>query len=182
NGHADATEAPALPAQGRPGTSAERLKSDWKRFDTDPVDDRLSPQEYLAAVQTHLGPAFAIRRKPPVLLQSVQLLPRLDGNHDGRITPTEIARGAQTLTALDFDDDGTFSPAELQPFPQSMLDAAMAEQREDSLEPFVLVDARSDRAELNSLLYRRYADDQGIAREHAGLSGIAFEEADADGN
>src|SRR5690606_20301541 len=58
----------------------------------------------------------------------------------------------------------------------------MAEQREDSLEPFVLVDAGSDREELNSLLYRRYADADGIARGRSGLSDIAFAEADADGN
>jgi hypothetical protein len=180
DGLASAAEAARLPARGRPGTSAQLLGEDWSQYDTSPQDGQLSPEEYLVAVQPYLGPAFTIRRKAPVLLQSVQLMPRLDDDSDGRVSQEEIVRGTQTLAGLDFDDDGTFSPAELQPFPQAMLDAAMAEQQGDDADAFVIVDADTEREELRSRLYRKYASDAGISSERSGLLEFAFAEADAD--
>jgi Ca2+-binding EF-hand superfamily protein len=182
DGLANSAEAARLPARGRLGSSQPLLGENWKEFDTSPADGQLSADEYLSAVEAHLGGVFIIRRKPPQLVQSVQLLPRLDRDGDGKISASEILNGPQTLAAFDFDDDGTFSPAELQPFPQAMLDAAMTGGPDAQPEPFLVRDESTDRSGLISILYEKYAVGLGISLGQSGLSEFAFEAADSDGN
>jgi Ca2+-binding EF-hand superfamily protein len=182
DGLANAAEAARLPARGRLGRSEPLLGEHWKQFDTSPSDGHLSADEYLSAVESYLGPAFTIRRKPPLLVQSVQLFPRLDQDGDGRLSAEEIRNGPQTLAAFDFDDDGTLSPAELQPFPQAMVDAAMADGPDAEPDPFLVLDGSTDRSQLRSILYQKYGVGPGISRERSGLSNLAFETADRDGN
>ncbi|MEZ6147395.1 MAG: hypothetical protein R3B91_18625 [Planctomycetaceae bacterium] len=63
--------------------------------------------------------AFASRKRPPLLVQSVQLHPRLDRNGDRQISRDEIEQGIETLRQYDFDDDETFRPSRVAAVPLS---------------------------------------------------------------
>ncbi|MGE0374890.1 MAG: hypothetical protein AB7I48_06260 [Planctomycetaceae bacterium] len=139
DGRLNEDEARKLPASGRFAAGAQTLGDRWSDLDTSPTDGTVSPDELSAYLDPLLGERFAVRRKPPLLVQSVQLHPRLDRDHDGRISRDEIDCAAETLRQFDFDDDGTFSPAELQPFPQSMLDTAMNPESDGDNRDFVVL-------------------------------------------
>ena len=113
-----------------------------------------------------LGARFASRRKAPLLVQSVQLHPRLDRNGDRQISRDEIVQGVESLRQFDFDDDETLSPAELQPFPQSMLDAGMNSQTDDDRRDFVVLTDDEPLERLADRLIATYAKPEaaGLAR------------------
>ena len=183
SGAAEAAEAIQLPRNGRPFSDDELLGDGWTQFDTTPQDDSLSAKEYLTAIEPFLGPRLVTRRKPPLLAQSVQLLSRLDHDRDRQISRQELTDGIATLSRFDFDDDGTFSPAELQPFPQSMVDAAQSTEIDPRSEPFLLVDGATSPSEIVSRLLAAYGTEDGtILPERSGLSEFAFNSLDRNGS
>ncbi|MBX3439612.1 MAG: hypothetical protein KF861_19140 [Planctomycetaceae bacterium] len=165
-----AEEARLLPVGGRLAAGVETLGDRWMDLDTSPPDGALSLEELAVFLEPLLGERFAVRRKPPLLVQSVQLHPRLDLDGDGRISREEIDRAAETLRQYDFDDDGTFSPAELQPFPQSMVDAGMTTGAEGEGGDFVILPTGKALEELAARVVATYEGKQGPGIGNARLS------------
>lgn len=151
-------EARKLPVSGRLSGGAALLEDGWSAVDAAPADGTISLTELAAWLDPLLGERFSVRRKPPLLAQSVQLHPRLDLDGDGQISRHEIDRAAETLRQFDFDDDGTFSPAELQPFPQSMLDASMTSELESDGGEFLVLGEASPYETLAERLIATYGD------------------------
>ena len=116
NGQLSATEAALLPIGAK--ASGPGLGDQWKSLDRSPVDGSLSLEELVAFVNQQLGPAFQMSTRPPRLAQSVQLVERLDQDHDSAITATELLSGIARLRQSDLDDDESVSVGELQPFPR----------------------------------------------------------------
>ncbi len=169
-------EARLLPADGRFAAGAEQLGDHWSQLDTSPTDGSVSLEELAAYLDPLLGARFASRRKAPLLVQSVQLHPRLDRNGDRQISRDEIEHGVESLRQFDFDDDETLSPAELQPFPQSMLDAAMNSQTDEDRRDFVVLTADEPLERLADRLVTMYAESQtdGLCASEIQISNLAF--------
>lgn len=180
DGLAGPEEAVNLPAAAGPKSPMQKLEDRWRSFDSAPSDNRLSATEYLQAIEDEFGPMVSVRSRPPILAQSVQLLPRLDRDGDRSISASEVRYGPEVLTPFDFDDDGTYSPAELQPFPQSMVDATSSGFAGDEGPPFVLFDAGTDLNEVAARVHRVYSGGHGVPLTRSGLSEFAFAELDTD--
>ncbi len=175
-------EARQIPVEGRFAAGAETLDGRWSELDSSPTDGSLSLEELTAYLDPLLGERFASRRRPPLLVQSVQLHPRLDRNGDRQISRDEIEQGIDTLRQYDFDDDETFSPAELQPFPQSMLDAAMTSEESEDRRDFVLLAESESFDKLAARILKTYAKSEatGVTRAEMSLSERLFHSADLD--
>lgn len=111
-----ATEAALLPQGAK--ASGTGLGDQWKSLDRSPADDSLSLEELVVFVNEQLGPPFQLTTRPPRLAQSVELIPRLDGDHDQSISAQELQSGLSLLQQADLDDDEAVSIAELQPNPR----------------------------------------------------------------
>ena len=116
NGQLSATEAALLPIGAK--ASGPGLGDQWKTLDRSPTDESLSIDELTTFVNEQLGPAFQMSTRPPRLAQSVQLVERLDQDHDASISATELLLGISMLRSSDLDDDESVSVGELQPFPR----------------------------------------------------------------
>ncbi|MCA9075645.1 MAG: EF-hand domain-containing protein [Planctomycetaceae bacterium] len=184
DGQLNEAEAREIPAGGRFAAEAETLDDRWAELDTSPTDGIVSPDELLAFLDPLLGERFASRPRPPLLVQSVQLHPRLDRNGDRQISRDEIEAGIETLRQFDFDDDETFSPAELQPFPQSMIDAQLTSTSGKDGRVFVLLDKNEPLAPLVQRLIDTYGDAgaTGVTAEQMAMPAEAFAHVDGDGD
>ena len=116
DGNLSATEAALLPIGAK--ASGPGLGEQWKLLDRSPADGSLSVEELVTFVNEQLGPAFQMSTRPPRLAQSVQLVERLDQDHDATISATELLSGISRLRQSDLDDDESVSVGELQPFPR----------------------------------------------------------------
>lgn len=116
DGKLSATEAALLPRGAK--ASGTGLGDQWKALDRSPVDDTLSVEELVVFVNEQLGPPFQLSTRPPRLAQSVELIPRLDDDHDQSISSQELLGGLLLLRHADLDDDEAVSIAELQPNPR----------------------------------------------------------------
>ncbi len=176
----DEHEAANIPADGRFGRGKESVGDHWHDFDTSPQDGVITADELKAGISPRLGTPFQSRDRPPRLTQSVQLYSRLDTDADRRLTPADFQSALENLRAFDFDDDETLSAAELQPFPQSMLAAAMAQERGEERRPFVTLDADQPLEPLADRLLTMYAGPEaaGLAWKSVELDRRAFAAAD----
>lgn len=157
----------------------EAIKLPWADLavnGADAADGGLTREELSAHVESTFGPRFVSRRKPPLLVQSVQLHERLDRDGDGHISRDEIEQGVDTLRPFDFDDDGTFSPAELQPFPLSILDAARNEQTPGDRRDFVVLHEGEPLDALAERMIATYAESHtdGLSASQLAISALAF--------
>ena len=116
DGKLSAAEAARLPMRAK--ASGTGLGDKWKALDRLPVDDSLSVEELTEFVNEQLGPVFQMSTRPPRLAQSVELVPRLDADHDQLISSQELVGGMAQLKQADLDDDEAVSIAELQPNPR----------------------------------------------------------------
>ena len=116
DGKLSASEAALLPVGAK--ASGPGLGEQWKTLDCSPADESLSVEELTTYVNEQLGPTFQMSTRPPRLAQSVQLIERLDQDHDGAISATELLSGISRLRQSDLDDDESVSVGELQPFPR----------------------------------------------------------------
>lgn len=116
DGKLSAAEAALLPQGAK--ASGTGLGDQWKALDRSPADDSLSAEELVVFVNEQLGPPFQLTTRPPRLAQSVELIPRLDGDHDQSISAQELQSGLSLLQQADLDDDEAVSIAELQPNPR----------------------------------------------------------------
>lgn len=116
DGKLSAAEAALLPKGAK--AAGPGLGDEWKTLDRSPADDSLSVEELAVFVNEQLGPAFQLTTRPPRLAQSVELVPRLDGDHDQAISTQELLGGMSLLRQADLDDDEAVSIAELQPNPR----------------------------------------------------------------
>jgi Ca2+-binding EF-hand superfamily protein len=116
DGKLSSTEAALLPQRAK--ASGPGLGDQWKTLDRSPTDDSLSAEELAVFVNEQLGPEFQLSTRPPRLAQSVELVPRLDGDHDQAISSQELLGGMSLLRQADLDDDEAVSIAELQPNPR----------------------------------------------------------------
>lgn len=182
DGQLNEAEARTIPVGGRFAAEAETLGDRWAEFDASPTDGMVTEEELLTFLDPLLGERFATRRRPPLLMQSVQLHPRLDRNGDRQISRDEIENGVETLRQFDFDDDETFSPAELQPFPQAMIDAQMASTTEDDRRLFVVLNEDEPVDSLTQRLIDTYgdADATGVTAEQMAMPAEVFTRFDAD--
>ncbi|MEZ6050444.1 MAG: EF-hand domain-containing protein [Planctomycetaceae bacterium] len=177
-------EARLIPVEGRFAAEAEKLGDHWTELDLSPTDGAISLDELSAYLDPLLGERFASRKRPPLLVQSVQLHPRLDRNGDRQISRDEIEQGIETLRQYDFDDDETFSPAELQPFPQSMIDAQMTSTTNDDNREFVVLDEGEPLAALAQRLIASYTTlgTDGLTSQQMAMSDETFRSFDKDDN
>ena len=116
DGQLSGSEAALLPVGAK--ASGPGIGDQWKPLDRSPADEHLSVDEVTTFVNEQLGPAFQLSTKPPRLTQSVQLVERLDQDHDGAISATELLTGLAGLRQSDLDDDESVSVGELQPYPR----------------------------------------------------------------
>jgi Ca2+-binding EF-hand superfamily protein len=142
--------------------------------------------DFAKRVEVGLGRRFQVVAKPKRLDQSVDLLPMLDADDDGRLTMDELRHGQSKLRPTDFDDDEALSVAELQPFPRSILDAKRQQAAIESPEiPVISVSTPEDRAEAVKRLLSRYGDAKAKSIPVKALIGGAShpaKEFDLDGN
>ena len=145
----------------RLGEIASRFRSltkTWKDFDTQPADDRLSPDEFSQVVQGALGAPFDVRVQSRSATRSAELFTRLDQNADGLLVASEIVGGAKQLRRLDLDDDETFSIDELDPL--------QYESTRAELRPFVAL-ANADHQLLADRIIARYGQPNTAANTAA---------------
>ena len=116
DGQLSGREAALLPVGAK--ASGPGIGDQWKSLDRSPANEHLSVEELTTFVNEQLGPAFQLSTKPPRLTQSVRLVERLDQDHDGAISATELLTGLSGLRQSDLDDDESISVGELQPSPR----------------------------------------------------------------
>jgi Ca2+-binding EF-hand superfamily protein len=182
DGQLSATEAALLPNGAK--ASGPALGEQWKTLDRSPTDESLSVDELTTYVNEQLGPAFQMSTRPPRLAQSVQLVERLDQDHDASISATELLSGIAMLRSSDLDDDESVSVGELQPFPRQQ-----AVQRPITPEaiqaPIIPVDRDDEvRVAVDRVLsaYGRDANGQSVALTRIQTPDGQPEAIDADGN
>ena len=116
DGKLSATEAAKLPQGAK--ASGTPLGEAWKQADLAPADEQLSIDELAEFVNRQLGAAFQLTSRPPRLAQSVQLVDRIDADHDASISAGELLGAMAILRRTDLDDDEAVSVGELQPYPR----------------------------------------------------------------
>lgn len=139
-------EAIRIPATGRFSAQGGELGDRWQELDTNPADERISPDELRTFIEQALGPALAVVKAPRRLAETVRLFDELDLDRDGRITAAELTDGLERLRRSDFDDDETLSVAELQPFPLSIVRARQQAAEADAEQvPLIALASATDR-------------------------------------
>jgi Ca2+-binding EF-hand superfamily protein len=186
----DREEARSLPPLVKSASANETVSvaDRWEAVDVSPADDRVSVEELAAYIDRVFGSTFQLSVKPQRATQSVDLFPLLDLNHDGRLTPDELAAAGSVLHKLDLDDDETYTIDELQPYrnPQiPQVPAAPAVQATE--QPFVLIDDESIQRVAEQLMQRYGAGNSGAGPARLNptklnIDATAFAVHDADGD
>ena len=159
DGKLSATEAALLPRGAK--ASGTGLGDQWKALDRLPVDDSLSVEELTIFVNEALGPPFQLSTRPPRLAQSVELVPRLDGDHDQAISSQELLGGLSLLRQADLDDDEAVSIAELQPNPRRAIPNTQSSPRTNLTPVFPINTPEELTTAVQQILRAFGSDDQG---------------------
>jgi len=117
NGRITGTEVEAWKAAGRPDPFLAPILAKLE------TGEETSKERFRELVEDALGAPFQVVADRKRLDQTVDLLPMLDRDRDGRLSADEVRDGLAILRSTDFDDDESLSVAELQPFPRSMVEA-----------------------------------------------------------
>ena len=118
----------------------------------------LTSEQFAEKIARDLGPLLSVSLKAARAAQSLDLLPLLDLDRDGRMSLEEMARGPQTLRPYDYDDDETASVPELQPFT-----GTLAGDDQSGAPLFLALESAEERDRAADDLFRRYRDPEADA-------------------